>query len=426
MTNNPTNKPLAIVLGGTHDHITLIEKLRAAGFYVLLIDYNDNPPARAYADEYCKESTLDKEKVLEIAQQTKAALVIATCIDQALLTMSFVSEKLGLPCHLSYEQALNLTNKAYMKKVFIDNDIPTSGHVVLEEQHHINDILQKVKFPAVVKPSDSNSSKGIKKVENEAELAAAITEAFTFSRSKKVVVEDFVEGIELSVDVAVINNEAHIIMVTENIKNPDNKDNFTIIQNTFKKDILDKYAVPLKDIATKIARAFKIENGPLLIQVLANEDSLSVIEFSSRIGGGSKHFFINKISGFDILGYFINVILDKDAEIAVNYSYKYGSMNYLYAERGLIKEFCGFNTLLDQGVIDQFFYYKTEGMAITNKISSADRPAGYMVLDSSVQALNERIAKADATLKIVDSNGDNILLRGLHTALNNYKSVYEI
>src|SRR5690554_4023391 len=122
----------AIVLGGTEDHIGLIAKLKDLNYYVILVDYNINPPAKKYADVYIQESTLNQEKVLEIAKQLDISLIIAACIDQALLTIAYVSEKLKLPCHISYKTALDLTNKAYMKTVFKNNKIPTASFVIKE------------------------------------------------------------------------------------------------------------------------------------------------------------------------------------------------------------------------------------------------------------------------------------------------------
>src|SRR5690606_6793152 len=111
-----------------------------------------------------------------------------------------------------------------------------------------------------------------------------------------------------SVDVAIKDGQATIIMVTQNIKNNNLPDNFTIVQNTFHKSILDQYRPALTNIAAKIASAFEIKDGPLLVQLLAKDDAMSVIEFSARIGGGSKHSFIKRITGFDMLRYFVNVI----------------------------------------------------------------------------------------------------------------------
>ncbi len=123
----------AIILGGTNDHIRLIEILKEKGYCTILVDYLDNPVAKGISDIHFKASTTDKESVLKIAQEQKADLVIATCIDSALSTAAFVSEKLGLPFHIDYSTSLALTDKTKMKTFFAEQNIPTSRFIILNE-----------------------------------------------------------------------------------------------------------------------------------------------------------------------------------------------------------------------------------------------------------------------------------------------------
>ena len=69
MDNKSKPKPVAIVLAGTPPHTALIENLKRRGYYTILIDYFENPPAKKAADEHVRESTLDQEKVLEQKKQ---------------------------------------------------------------------------------------------------------------------------------------------------------------------------------------------------------------------------------------------------------------------------------------------------------------------------------------------------------------------
>ena len=119
MSDNFNNKPIAIVLGGTFPHIELIKNLQQRGYYAVLVDYLDHPPAKDFADEHLQESTLDQDRVLDIAQSRGAKLVISTCIDQANVTACYVAEKLGLPAPYSYETALSVTNKGLMKEKMV-------------------------------------------------------------------------------------------------------------------------------------------------------------------------------------------------------------------------------------------------------------------------------------------------------------------
>ena len=182
-----SNKPIAMVLGGTYPHRTLITNLQQRGYYTVLIDYLEKPPAKEVADEHVQESTLDKEKVLEIARDRDAKLVISTCIDQANVTVCYVAEKLGLPVPYSYETALSVTNKGLMKEGMIRHGIATSKYIFVK---NIGDFDSAgLSFPVAVKPADSNSSKGVRKACDYGELSRFLDDALKISRSDEAIIE---------------------------------------------------------------------------------------------------------------------------------------------------------------------------------------------------------------------------------------------
>ena len=135
----------AIVLGGTLPHVTLINKLKDRGFYVILIDYLEHPYAASYADEHIKASTLDYDVVTEIAKDEGVELVISTCIDQANVTACYVAEQLGLPHPYSFKTALAVTDKLKMKDIMVENGIPTSRFMRIKQASDIKD--SSLQFP---------------------------------------------------------------------------------------------------------------------------------------------------------------------------------------------------------------------------------------------------------------------------------------
>jgi len=125
------DEKVAVVLGGTSPHAELICRLQKRGYYTILIDYLDNPPAKAVANLHVQESTMDMEMVYQVAKQYNADIVISACVDQANITACYADEKLGLPHPYSYELASKITNKGYMKQVMFEHGIPTSRYIYL-------------------------------------------------------------------------------------------------------------------------------------------------------------------------------------------------------------------------------------------------------------------------------------------------------
>jgi biotin carboxylase len=397
----------ALVLGGTHDHIGLIRLLKQRGYWVILLDYYESPVAKNEANFFIRESTLDKEKVLNIARLEMVKLVISLCIDQALLTMAYVAERMGLPCHITYDTALALTNKAQMKRRFLELGIPTSRFIVTDES---NVELEGLKFPIVVKPVDSNSSKGITKVFDGFGIDSAFQIAQNASLTKCVVIEEFFDGEELSIDVAICENKPTIVLITKSIKLSGNHENFTISQSQYPANVSKAVFNSILQIAVKLSAGYNIQNGSLLIQVLCKNDAISVIEFSSRIGGGSKHHLIKAMTGFDILDWMIKVVEGVYEEVKVDELYKFGCLQYLYAENGEIKSYRGFEELMQKNQLYSYFLYKSIDSRVFNHISSTDRPAGFLIVENDFETLLNKRATAINSIEICNNEGRNMLL----------------
>ena len=204
----------ALVLAGGYDQIALIKYLKEYGYEVILLDYLDNPPAKSEVKKHYQKSTLDIDEVKEVALLEKVDLITTACTDQALLTVAKVSEDLNLPCYITYQKALDVTNKLYMKKKFTENNIPTSKYIIVEDVKETENI--SLAYPIVVKPVDCNSSKGVKKVLNKEELENATKEAIKLSRTNNAIIEEYKEGFEL---VSGISSDDMVILYPDEIKN---------------------------------------------------------------------------------------------------------------------------------------------------------------------------------------------------------------
>lgn len=398
-----------LVLAGGSDQVALISELRDRGHYVILVDYFENPPAKIYADKHIIASTLDVEKVKEIAIEEKVDLITTACTDQALLTVANVSEQLGLPCYLSYKTGLNVTNKAYMKKVLVENGIPTSKFVILDSLD-----LQLIKgfdFPVVVKPVDCNSSKGVKRIDAFDELSEYLEQAIEFSRTKTAIVEEFKVGNEISVDYYVEGKCAKLLCATSSLKIK-NKNSFTILCSDYPA-INAEQEERLKVIGNQVAKAFDLKNCPLFIQMIVDGNDINVIEFSARMGGGSKYNLIRTLSGVNIMSKYVDLVLGDTPTVNPSKQVNYCKMVYLYCFPGIFDHIEGLAELKEDGIVDAYFEYKTVGMRITQAETSGDRPAGYLITADTADELAEKLQYADSHIRVLSDEGVDIMMHGL-------------
>lgn len=402
-----------LVLAGGYDQIALINELKLKGHEVYLADYLDNPPAKKHVIKHFQVSTLDEMAILDLVKKEKFDLVTTACTDQALLTVASVSEKLGLPCYISSETARNVTNKAYMKRIFSDNGIPTADYHIYE---NINEILSRKEndweYPLIVKPCDCNSSKGVQKVKNKDELFNAADFAFCLSRNHKVIIESYKEGIEVSVDVWKDNEDVKILSISKTSKVKENEDGFLIYQSSYPVALSEVLKHKIYDIAKRIYNAFDLDNCPVLIQAIVNQNDIFVLEFSARMGGGSKYKFMEYMSGINIMHIFTNRILGDTAQILKpKISSKNIELDYVYAYNGIFDKIIGSDELIDAGKIKEFFQYKVSGSKIEKMSASGDRVFGFLLEADSTEGLHKVRNEVVNNLDILDENGHSIMFK---------------
>lgn len=400
-----------VVLAGGADQIALINELKCRGHFVILVDYFENPPARQYADKHIAASTLDLEVVEKIVKEESADLICTVCTDQALLTVSYISEKLGMPCYIDYQTGLNVTNKSYMKKVLLENGIPTAKYTIV--QSFDETAIKDFKFPVVVKPVDCNSSKGVKRVDSLADYKKYITEAIGFSRTNSAVVEEYKEGVEISADLYIEDGMAKFLSATKSLKIK-GRNSFTILCSDYPAVDIEKEK-GITAIAQNIAKAFSLVNTPLLIQMIVNDDEINVIEFSARMGGGSKYKLIEVLSGVNIMSKYVDLVLGDKPHVTPSKQKNFCRMVYIYCNPGVFDHIEGFEDLKQQGVIDEFFLYKTSGMSIDKAETSGDRPAGYLCSADTKELLLNKINYVDSKIKVISETGEDIMIHELLT-----------
>ena len=186
-------KKRLMLLGGIRYLLPVIETAHKYGYWVITVDYLPDNIAHKYSDEYHNVSILDKEAVLELAQELKIDGILSFAVDPGVVTAAYVAEKMGLPFSCSFHSACILQNKALFRQFLADNgfNVPTAkGYHSVETALRDVDIFH---WPVIVKPTDSAGSKGVTKVDRPEDLRGAAELAFASSHSNSIIIEDYLE-----------------------------------------------------------------------------------------------------------------------------------------------------------------------------------------------------------------------------------------
>ena len=401
----------AFVIAGGIPQIELIRQLKNRGITTVLADGSPNAVARPYADVFYHVNIFDIAKIKEIAEREKVDFLLTVCADQVLLVVAQVSEMLGLPCYIDYQTGMNVSDKIRMKKIFKEAGIPTTDYV--ETTHLDMDAISRLHYPLVVKPVDAYSSKGVRKANDERELARFYQEALEISRSGGVIVEEYFEGDEISVDAFVLDGKAHVLLVSNSEKVKDS-DRFVIFRGRYPVSASENVMRQIEMIAQKIADSFGLVNSPLLIQLLHNGDKVSVLEFCARTGGNMKWLLIKYSCGVDVIRATIDITLGLTPDLRTKDTGNKVVVNdFIYCKPGIFDHFEGFEEAVEQGLINEFHPVRAKGTEMRGVTSSSDRVAGMNIVADSMEEFNAKEKRILELVRVVDTEGNDIMRRDL-------------
>lgn len=394
-----------MVLGGTTPHIELINQLKDLGYFTILIDYLENPPAKEFADLHIRESTLDEKKVLKIVEEYHASLVISACIDQANSVCCYVSEKLNLPHPYSYETSILVTKKSKMKERMLACEIPSSWFYSGSDLSQIP--WEMIEFPAVVKPVDCNSSKGVRKANSVFEAKLFFQDALQYSRSGEALIEGFVDGVEIQVDCFASEEKTHVVLVRE--------------KKTISRELVEEMnsegsILPspssmgmedfLESIGDKIAKAFNLRNTPFFYQAIVDKFlNVYVLEFAPRVGGGLSYYILKNLAGFDAVKAVINSYLHIETHFSKKRLEHLYSTNLLYMNEGIFDHIEGLGEAKKAGLILDFFVTKEKGTKIGNSLRSGNRVGAFVVEADSLEELWKKENQTYSHIEVIDADG---------------------
>lgn len=274
-----------LILGAGISQYPTITSTKNMGWKSIVIDENPNALYKGLADTFEVADIKDKEAVLKIAERHKPDGVVCPGTDFP-VTAAYVAEKLGLP-GIPVEVAERCSNKHLMRKALKEAGlfVPKFAFFSLLEYRE-SGIRRYIDFdyPMVVKPVDNMAARGSRIVFNKKEFDEAIINAFKFSHSSTVILEEFKEGMELSIDALVYNGEVKIFGIGDR--------HFSLspylieIGHTVP-SILDKEIIEeANKTFIEAVKALGIEDGAAKGDIKITSDGIMIVELAARISGG--------------------------------------------------------------------------------------------------------------------------------------------
>ena len=332
------NKQKLGIIGVGVGQELLIKKAKQMGIYTVCFGYGDLT-AKDICDEFHLIPITEQASILEICKEHNIDGVISAGNDNLMPIVNYVARELGLVGN-SEQATINTVNKASMRNVLLTNGLPVPKFYNSKNIHDAHGL----NYPFMVKPVESSSGRGVALVNNDNEYSSAYN--YSLNYSKEVILEEYFEGRQFSVEMLSNNGKHEFIGLTEefytedfvecNLLEPGRLDNSTLLK--------------LIEIVVQTLDAIDYKNGASHSEVRVNDkNEFCIIELAGRMGSNRAEL-IEIAYGIDFLKALINVSLGCEVEISAK---KHTS----YVHLKLIKNDSEFELLKDLIEKDKLEYY---------------------------------------------------------------------
>lgn len=390
-----------MILGASILQLPAIEKAKEMGLSVVAVDMN--PEAVGFHVPGIEReviSTIDIPKVLEAAKKHNIDGIMTLASDMPMRTVAAVSKELGL-VGITEDTAVKATNKAAMRKALQDAGVPVPRFFRVANEEEFTAAVRKMTGAFMVKPADNSGSRGIIKVPaaaTEEEQVNAYTYSQENSRSGDVVVEEYMEGPEVSVETLTVDGVCHVIQITDKITT--GAPYFVEMGHTQPTAHSPEIAEKIRQVAIAANRAVGITNGPSHTEIIVTKEGPKIVELGARLGGDCITTHLTPLStGVDMVRCCIAIALGEKSDLTAKFS-KGSAIRYFKQTPGVVKAIEGIEEAEKMPGVKQVSIVHGVGETVGIINSSAARMGFVIAQGDDRQNAIDLCEKAVGTIKI--------------------------
>ena len=392
-----------LVLAAGILQITVIKKAKAMGYYVIAADGDPNARGFLYADKAICANITDEEVMLKIARDEGVDGVIHPCSEVSMNVMGRINDELGL-AGITREQAIRATNKHLMRKAFEAGNAPSPKSILTESAEDAWNQFIAMSTDAILKPSRNSGSRGIAKVaksefqgsEGFKKFQGLYNVALEESRDKSVLIEQFIEGPEFSIEIIVWNGKVNVLTVTD--KKTTEAPHFVELGHSQPSCFSAEDVEKLKAAAVAGVKALGVNNCACHAEAKLMDGKAYLMEIGARLGGDFISTELTHLStGIDMVAAAINCALGIEPYLEPTEEKHGVCIRYFCPKPGKLVSISNIEVLEDERVYLWEIYHKV-GDIIPEVTSSLSRSGHVIVTEKDAKTA---IAFAESLLNEV-------------------------
>lgn len=386
------------ILGASRLQVPAIKKAKEKGLFVYVLDYDPNAVGIHYADKFLEISTIDKEAVLKAALEYKPDYIITSTSDMPVRTVSWVNEKLGRPSDISYEGAICATDKVAMRNRMKQCDVPIPEYHEVKNLEEFLEAAEKMPQRFILKPADNAASRGVVLIDKSQnpDLKEIYKYSTQYSRSGEALVEEFMEGPEVSVESYTIDGEPHIITITD--KMVTELPFFVELGHTEPSKLSPEQQEDIRKVADEAIRAIGMQNGPNHTEIKVTPTGAKLVEIAARLGGD---FITSRLvplsTGVDMVECSFATLLNETVQYKSTMA-RGSAIRFIQGEKGVLSSIEGVEKARQMPGVQEVELYMKPGDHIKRPENSSDRVGHVIAIGKDA---NEASENAEAALAVI-------------------------
>lgn len=395
------NDRYILILGAGLMQRPSIEAAKELGYKALVIDANPDAVCVPFADRFEQIDLKDTDAIVDFALSLGEKLcAVFTAGTDFSAPVSLVSQKCGFPAH-SFEAAMMASNKILMRENFKKNKIPSpdffeadENYIGLLQENKVSEIY----FPKVVKPVDNMGARGCRLARSKEEFLPALKEAVGFSRTKKAIVEDFMEGPEFSIDALVVNGKVIISGFAD--RHIFFEPYFVELGHTMPSEISEKQKQEIIKVFTDAVHSLGLTNGAAKGDVKYTKRGPMIGEIAARLSGGyMSGWTFPYSSGFELTKEAMKIALGIPSDFsgaAEIPSVKFSHERAFISIPGKVKKIYGEEKAWASPFVKNVFFRVKEGCIVDFPRNNVEK-CGNVISSSEDRALSKKSAEASVS-----------------------------
>lgn len=375
-----------LVLAAGILQVPVIKKAKEIGYYVIAADGDSNAVGLQFADKAICANITDEEVMLEIAREQHIDGVIHPCSEVSMNVMGRINDELGL-AGITKVQAIRATNKHLMRNAFEKGNAPSPMSILTKSAedawiHLQNDLSTN----GILKPSRNSGSRGIAKVSrnmDKEDFVKAYNIALNESRDKSVLIEQFIDGPEFSIEIIVWNSEVNVLTVTD--KKTTGAPHFVELGHNQPSCYSKEDVETLKTAAVAGVKALGVNNCACHAEAKLMDGKAYLMEIGARLGGDFISTELTHLStGIDMVAAAIDVALGMEPDLSIKEEPKGACIRYFCPKAGKLVSVTNTEVLNDPRVYKKEIYVR-KGDIIPEITSSLSRSGHVIVIEKTPQ-----------------------------------------